>query len=273
MKSTLQRLEEIKRTGYKLDLGEAINDIFNNYKKIALLGGAVILLTAIVAIIIFGGAAAVIFGAGEFTQTLTDYSEGIVTQTALIANFVASVVLAGLFTPIVAGLIQMAHNAAINEEFDFGTAFMHFSSKHFKELFLGAAIIALVGSGLTTGIEFLKLNSIDDLFLTVGGTIITSLISGLLTLFTLLMIPLIIFGDLNALDAIKGSFILVSKNFWIILLLVIIVSIGIAVGLFAICIGILFTYPAWYSMQYIIYTKALPIEEADQLDEIGKNYF
>lgn len=272
MKSTLQRLEEIKRTGYKLDLGEAINDIFNNYKKIALLGGAVILLTVIVAIIIFGGAAAVIFGAGEFTQTLTDYSAGIVTQTALIANFVASVVLAGLFAPIVAGLIQMAHNAAINEEFDFGTAFMHFSSKHFKELFLGAAIIALVGSGLTTGIEFLKLSS-GDMSFTLVGTIIGGLISGLVTMFTLMMIPLIIFGNLNALDAIRGSFILVSKNFWIILLLVIIVGIGIAVGIFAICIGILFTYPAWYSMQYIIYTKALPIEEADQLDEIGKNYF
>ena len=32
MKSTLQRLEEIKRNGYRLDLGEAINDIFENYK-------------------------------------------------------------------------------------------------------------------------------------------------------------------------------------------------------------------------------------------------
>lgn len=272
MKTTLQRLEEIKRTGYKLDLGEAINDIFNNYKNIALLGGAVILLIGIVSAIIFGGAAALIFGLGEFTQTITDYRDGLVTQTALIANFIGTVVISGLMAPVTAGLLQMAHNSANNEEFDFGTAFMHYSSKHFKELFLGAAIVALVGSGLSTGIELLKLNSLD-LTVILLGSIGGSVISGLVALFTLLMIPLIIFGNLNAIDAIKGSFILVSKNFWIILLLAIIVFIGIMFGLLAICIGILFTAPAWYSFQYIIYTKALPIEEVDQLDEIGKNYF
>lgn len=272
MKSTLQRLEEIKRTGYRLDLGEVINDTFANYKNIALLGGAVLLLVGIVSLIIFGGAAALIFGVGEFTQTITDYSTGMVTQTALIANFVGSVVIGGLTAPVIAGLIQMAHNSAVNEQFDFGTAFMHYSSKHFKELFLGAAIIALIGTGLTTGIEFIKLNSADSSFL-ILGTVITSLISALVQIFTLLMIPLIIFGNLSAIDAIKGSFVLVSKNFWTILLLVIIVGIGIGLGLLAICIGILFTYPAWFSMQYIIYTKAMPIEKTNELDEIGKNFF
>lgn len=272
MKTTLQRLEDIKRTGYRLDLGEVINDTFNNYKNIALLGGAVLLLVGIVSVIIFGGAAALIFGLGEFTQTITDYRDGLVTQTALIANFIGSVVIGGLIAPVTAGLLQMAHNSANNEEFDFGTAFMHYSSKHFKELFLGAAIVALVGTGLTTGIEFLKLNSLD-LTVILLGTIGGSLISALVAIFTLMMVPLIIFGNLNAIDAIRGSFILVSKNFWIILLLIIIVGIAIMLGLLAICIGIIFTYPAWYSMQYIIYTKAMPIEQEDQLDEIGKNFF
>jgi uncharacterized membrane protein len=87
------------------------------------------------------------------------------------------------------------------------------------------------------------------------------------------MIPLIIFGNLNAIDAIKGSFSLVSKNFWIILVLVIIIGIFIGLGILALCIGILFTYPAWFSMIYIIYTKAMPIEKVNELEEIGKNYF
>jgi hypothetical protein len=272
MKSTLQRIDEIKRSGYKLDLGEVINDTFSNYKNIALLGGAVLLLVAIVSVVIFGGAAALIFGVGDFTQTITDYSEGLVSQTALIANFVGSVVIGGLLAPIIAGLIQMAHNSATNEEFDFGTAFVHYSSKHFKELFLGAAIIALVGTGLTTGVEFIKLNS-EDTGIFVIGTVFASIVSALIQIFTILMIPLIIFGNLNAIDAIKGSFSLVSKNFWIILVLVIIIGIFIGLGILALCIGILFTYPAWFSMIYIIYTKAMPIEKVNELEEIGKNYF
>ena len=34
MNTTEKRLEEIKRNGYRLDLGEAINETFENYKKI-----------------------------------------------------------------------------------------------------------------------------------------------------------------------------------------------------------------------------------------------
>ena len=72
MNSTLQRLQEIKKTSYRLDLGDAINDIFANYKNIALLGGAVIILVSIVALVIFGGTATLFFGINELTQTLTD---------------------------------------------------------------------------------------------------------------------------------------------------------------------------------------------------------
>ena len=272
MKSTLQRLEEIKRNGYRLDLGETINEIFANYKNIALLGGAVILLVFIAAIVIFGGAAALIIGIGSFTQIITDYSEGIVTQTALITNLIFSTIGAGLFAPIVAGLIQMAHNSSINEDFDFGTAFMHFKSTHFKELFLSAALIALIGSGLSTVIEFGKLNNPEGNFFMVGS-LIGGIISVAVQVFTLLTVPLIIFGNLNAIDAIKGSFVLVSKHFWLILLLTIIMGIFVGLGLIALCIGIFFTIPAMYSMQYIIYKSAMPIDETNELDEIGENRF
>jgi hypothetical protein len=272
MKSTLQRIEEIKRNGYKLDLGEVINDTFENYKKIALLGGAVLLLVGFVSIAIIGGTAALIFGFGEFTQSITDYNAGFVTSTALVLNLIASVIGGGLFAPITAGLIQMAHNASANEDFDFGTAFMHYSTEHFKELFFGAAIIALLGTGLTTAIELIKINATDG-GLMIIGTVVTTLISGLVQIFTILMIPLIIFGKLKAVDAIKGSIVLVSKHFWVILLLAILAYVFVLLGLVAICIGIIFTIPVFFSMQYIIYTKAMPIVETNELDEIGKNFY
>ena len=271
-KSTLQRIEEIKRTGYNLDLGEAINSVFGNYKKIALLAGAVILLVGIVALVVIGGAAAIIVGVAALTESLTEYGSGVVTSTALIANLIGSVIGAGLFAPVAAGIIQMAHNAEINEDFDFGTAFMHYKTKYFKELFFSAIIITLAGSGLSTGLELLKLSDPTGSFV-IAGTVIGAVISILVSLFTLVTIPLIIFGDLKAIDAIKSSFVLVSKNFWIILLLAIIVIVFIFLGIIALCIGIIFTLPAMYSLQYVIYKTALPIDETNELDEIGSSRF
>jgi hypothetical protein len=272
MKSTLQRIQEIRRTGYNLDLGEVINDSFSNYKSIALLGGAVILLVAFVAIVVFGGLTALLLGVDTFTQAITDFSHGTSSSTVLIIDLVTTVIFTALFAPIAAGLIQMAHNASIKEEFDFGTAFMHYSSEHFKELFLGAAIIALFGSGLTSIIELLKVNTSENL-LTNIATAITAVISLLIQIFTLIMIPLIIFGKLKAVEAIKGSFILISKNFWTALLLFILGGIFVILGIFALCIGIIFTIPFLYSLQYIIYKKYLPIDETNEINEIGNNFY
>lgn len=271
MKLTLQRLEEIKRNGYRLDLGEAINDVFENYKKIALLSGAVLLLVAVVASVVFGGFAAFFIGVAALTETFTDMSQGIpLTSSALVVNLIISIIGYGLFAPITAGIIQMAHNSSIDEDFDFGTAFMHFKTPYFKELFLAAAVVTLVGSGFSTLVQILSLNGTENSILM--GSLIGGLLSILVPIFTLVMIPLIIFGNLSAFEAIKGSIVIVSKNFWTILLLAIVFSIFAMLGIIALCIGIIFTIPIFYSMQYIIYKSALPIDETSELDEIGQRF-
>lgn len=272
MKSTLQRIEEIKRSGYNLDLGETINSTFENYKKIALLAGAVILLVTIAAVVVVGGFTMVFYGISEVTETFTELSTGTLSSTGFIINLVVSIIGAGLFAPITAGIMQMAHNASKNEDFDFGTAFMHYKTIHFKELFFAAAIITLIGSGFSTLSQLVNLQYPEGDFL-IAGSFISGAISAAVQIFTLLTIPLIIFGNLNAVDAIKSSVALVAKNFWIILLLIIIAGVFILLGLVAICIGIIFTFPIIYSLQYIIYTSALPIDEVDELNEIGQNIY
>lgn len=273
MKSTLQRLEEIRRNGYRLELGEAINETFENYKKIALLAGAVILLFTIGLMIIFGGFAAIFVGVATLTTTLTELGQGIpLTATALVVNLVVSTITYGFLAVIAAGIMQMAHNASINEDFDFGTAFSHFKSEHFKELFMAGAIVTLIGSGI--GVLF-QIAIAEDALSTFAkvGSVVSGLLSGLITLFTLIMVPLIIFGKLKAFEAIKGSFLVVSKSFWTILLLSIVFSIFAMLGFIALCIGVFFTLPVLYSMQYVIYKTAMPIGQNDELDEIGKNFF
>lgn len=273
MKSTLQRLEEISRNGYRLDLGEAINDTFENYKKIALLAGAVILLFTIAVLVIFGGFAAVFVGIATVTTTLTDLGEGIpLSATASIINLVVTTIGYGFFAVIAAGIVQMAHNAAVSEDFDFGTAFSHFKSEYFKELFLAGAIITLVGSGIGMVFQLIMIEDLTSTFAKVGSAV-AGLVPAVISLFTVVMIPLIIFGKLKAFEAIKASFVVVSKNFWTIFLLAIVFSIMAMLGFIALCIGVFFTLPVLYSMQYVIYKTALPINQNDELDEIGKNFF
>ena len=74
---------------------------------------------------------------------------------------------------------------------------------------------------------------------------------------------------MNATDAIKYSFLLVSKQPLILLGLTIVAGIGSALGIFGLCIGIFFTLPFMYSMNYVIYKSIVGFDETSEIDEIS----
>lgn len=272
MKSTLEKVQEIKKHGYHLDIGEVISQTFENYKKIALLSGGIILVLTIiffVAILGIGG----IFGlAMSFTDFLTEFDVANIGPIALLVNMGISVIAYALLAPISAGLIQIAHNAETNRDFDFSTAFVHYKTSHFKNLFLAAFLINFVSSGIGTLLQITNLYFLDPILLVVVP-IISSVISIVIIILSLLTIPFIIFGNLDAMNALKASITTASKHFWIILVLLIIFFICAMLGILALCIGIFFTLPIYFSAQYIIYRNAIPMEEKDELDEIGSSEY
>jgi len=271
MKSTLEKVQEIKEFGYHLDIGEVISQTFENYKKIALLSGGVILLLTIVFVVAIAGIGGIFGLALSFTDFLTEYSVGHFSAAILLVNLGVSVIgYALIVAPITAGIIQMAHNAETNQDFDFSTAFSHYKTRHFKDLFLSAAVITFTSSGIGTLIQLSNLYFFDTVLTSVLA-VLSFFISILVPIFTLLTIPFIIFGKLDAMNAIKASITAVSKRFWIILLLMILFIICSMLGIFALCIGIFFTLPIYLSSQYIIYRNAIPMEEKDELDEIGSS--
>ena len=83
----------------------------------------------------------------------------------------------------------------------------------------------------------------------------------IVVVFTFLVIPLIIFGNLKVAEAIKGSIIIVSKQFFILLGLIIVAVIMAILGLIGFCIGIFFTIPFIYSMYYTIYKDSIGFDE------------
>jgi uncharacterized membrane protein len=51
--------------------------------------------------------------------------------------------------------------------------------------------------------------------------------------------------------------------------LIIVAIIASIIGIFVVCIGILFTMPIVYSMNYVIYSSIIGVDSESEIEEIG----
>lgn len=256
MNSKYQKSDQISSNNYELDFGAVLEKSFDNYKKIAGIAGIGLIISSLLLIVIFAGIFGSIYGFANFTQTMTGFATQLTWSTQLIIIF-GGAIFGGVFSPINAGFILMARNANTNENFGLDTLFSFFNSSYFKDLFISAVVLSLFGGLLSFGLELIGVKFL--------GTVVTSV----LTFLTILTIPLIIFNHLDAISAITTSCKLVLKSPFVIFGLVVIAIIFCLLGVFGLCIGLFFTFPFWYSINYIIYSEIVPVNNTDALDEIG----
>ncbi|UQD56747.1 hypothetical protein [Flavobacterium sp. K5-23] len=251
------RIEEIKANGYQLDFANVFNQAFENYKKIALYAGLMIFVFSILLVAVIATLTLSFFGITALTEFMKpeNMRPENFSGNFLIVYFAVSILMTCLLSPFPAGLIKMAHCAEKDEEFHVSTAFEFFKAPYFKELFMATLIISLSTTGLSLLLEHYGIQFI--------GGIITIIIS----FFTFMTIPLIIFSDLKAVDAIVTSFIIISKQPLVLLGLVLVAGIGSLVGFIGCCIGIFFTIPFVYSMYYAIYSQILGFENEENIME------
>lgn len=265
MKSTHDQIEDIKKNGYSLDFATVFNHAFENYKKIALYSGLIILVFSIIAFIAVVGILIAYFGAESISKNFfEEFENQDFTSVELLIQTVIVAVVAGIGAPFGAGFLKMADCADKDMEFNVSTIFSYYKSPYFGQIFVLTFLTTIVGSGIANLIE-VSLNSS-------GGNIIAVAIPYMISYWTYLSIPLIVFGKLNAIDALKSSFIVVSKNPLNIFAFFIVGLIGSVIGLFACCIGILFTVVFNSSMTYATYFGIFEVqnEEEDTIDSIGK---
>jgi uncharacterized membrane protein len=172
---------------------------------------------------------------------------------------IVAVFFSALLSPFNAGLLKMAYSAEKDEEFHVSTFFEYFKAPYFKELFTATILISLVSSGLSILLELANIQILG---------LLTSMAVSFLTVLTL---PLIIFGELKAIDAIQSSFTIVMKQPVTLILLIVVAYIGSFVGLIGCCIGMFFTVPFIYSTQYTIYCAIVGIDSKTELEEIGSD--
>ena len=151
--------------------------------------------------------------------------------------------------PLAAGFFIVADKIAKNESTEFGDFFKGFD--HFVQLILGnlAYFIAVL-----FGFLFLV---IPGIYLAIAFT---------------LWIPFVIFHDLNFIDALKVSRLVVTKNWWNFLLLGFVCA-GIALlGVLALFVGIFVAVPVIQCISYAVYEDIVARDGAayqDKIDEIG----
>ncbi len=256
IKTTQDRIEEIKKNGYTLDFGNVFNHAFENYKKIALYGGLMLfvfmILMSIFAIIVLFS----FFDAETVSEKLKPENlqpENLNLNSILIFSGL-SILISCLISPFSAGLIKMAYCAERDEEFNVSTMFEYYKAPYFKELFIATFLITTVSSILSAVINYTQIPVLEFVVsITIG-------------LFSILMIPLIIFGNLKAVEAIQVSILIVSKQPLVLLGLFVIGIIATLVGLIGCCIGIVFTIPFMYSLYYAIYSEIIGFDPETEIE-------
>ena len=253
MKPIKDRIEEIKINGYQLDFGDVFNHAFENYKKIALYAGLVIFIFAVVFGVLLAGAINYLFDVSTLNENaIEDLIEKLKSQTTSV-NFilifiVSNVLFTSLISPLKAGFLKMADCGEKNEAFHLSSIFSYYKAPYFMEIFIATMVLSIISITLSM---LLNLSGIQAIGILATYT---------LSFISLLTIPLIIFGKLKALEAIKTSIMLVMKQPFVLLGLIIVAFFASMVGFIGCFIGVFFTIPFLFSINYSIYSAIVGVD-------------
>ena len=240
------------------DIGKIIDESFSTFKKTVWISGFAVLLWCLFALpitffVIFQ--AMDISSIDEFVKLSPTIGED---MNYLLINAAVGIPIAGFTALITAGFYKINHLAKQGKEFGLNNLFDYFKNPYLLNLFICGMLTALYSDILGLGLVYLKLQ------------FVATLIQAFISFLFILSIPLIIFENQNALQAMSNSSKLAMKHpFTIILCLVFAVIIAI-LGIFALCIGMFFTIGYIYTMNYTLYNQIIPIENKNEFDEIGQ---
>ena len=234
-------------TNNKIDIGEAINETFEIYKKIAVTGAlAFLVIMMIFSVLGIIGITAFV-DLNTFSETMKTFNPDTLSLQGKLIYLGIVVFFSVLISPFNAGMLKIAQQADNNETVEFSSLFKYVNSPYYVHIILFSSIIVIISVGSSMLLKAILPN--------VMGGILGFIISFSLSTLTFIGIPLIIFKGMNAINAIKFSISSILGQFFIVLLLIILGQIASFIGIFLFCIGIFFTIPFYYAMQYVIYKK------------------
>ncbi|WP_136668107.1 hypothetical protein [Flavobacterium sp. H122] len=220
---------------------------FEVYKKTFLIAGIAFLLLTVVLLMMFMTGVNFFFGFENFAEKMKTFNPEELSTEGTLMYFGGLSLIVILIAPFNAGILKIMKDADEGqEEPTISSLFYYINSKYFIPIVTTTIVLSLFGFILNIGLE----KSIGG---SSFGKVISMLISIAFSVLTLIALPNVIFKDMNPSEAIINSITNCSRNFLKILLLMIIALIIGYLGIIGLCIGIFFTFPIYFAMQYAIF--------------------
>ncbi|MES2811821.1 MAG: hypothetical protein V4670_05055 [Bacteroidota bacterium] len=236
-------MEEARK---KIDIGTTINNAIEIFKKTYLVSGFAFLFMTVFLMTLGIIGLEYFIGLEKAAEMLKTFDPANLSINGTFIYFGCMLLFSVLIAPFNAGLLKIMKDADDEKEISFSSLFYYVNSSYYVRIIGLTLILVSLNFILNIGIQKIITDK------SIGG-IISTIFSVALSILTFVSLPNIIFKDFGVIDAIKNSVTLTQNNvFQIILLIVIALVIGYA-GLILFCIGLFFTFPIYYAMQYAIY--------------------
>lgn len=239
-----EELEQLPKK--KTDIGEIIDEGFEIYKKIAIPAGLGFFMIISVAIFIVSTIMAKYVDV-EKLKEMKGFNPETLTwqQNLMIVGGVA--LFSALISPFVAGILKMAQDADNGEEVKFSTFWYYVNSSRFIHLVLITITISVISFATESVFQKLLPENLAGMM--------SIVISILFNTFTFLAIPYILFKEMNFIQGLQESLKMVSKNFVLVFIALLLGQLFAILGLLAFCVGIIFSMPILSAFQYVTYKK------------------
>ena len=154
------------------------------------------------------------------------------TTAVMISEVISKSITSALLAPLVVGIIYISYQFSAKKEVEFGDLFIGFRQNTAQIIIYGFITTALIQAGL-------EINMLIGMYLSFAFFI------GL---------PIVFFENTSAIEGIRKSFSLVHANFITVLVMWLLAGIIAGIGILFCGIGILFTFPFFFTARYSIYS-------------------
>ena len=234
------------------EIGKIIDESFATFKKTIWISGVGILLLLLVILPITFYSIFTYMGISSMEEFIKKSQTLETDFNYLLMNAAIGIVMAAFIAPITAGFYKINHLAKQNKEFGLNNLFDYYKSPYFLPLAVSTILATLYS------------NIIGLLLIYINLPLIGSMMQLFIALLFIFSIPLIIFENQTALNAMSNSSRIFVKHPFTIIISLVFAFIIAMLGIFALCIGIIFTIGYFYTMNYTVYNEIIPIDEINQ---------
>lgn len=266
-----KRINQVIEGGYGLHLEGILSQAFGIYKKtffsLSTISLVYMLMISVVWFFMFEylygySFAEIIQMAQSNPESIEALRGNFTTTTTLIYSLVFGLASA-LIAPVLAGIYRLSYRQKYEGQSSVSDLFSLYRAPYFVNILIYSFVLSFV-------LQMVNFLSVE--WFPVFGGVFGTFVQVFLQVSMVFTLPLIVFGQMNWIEAMQSSLKLALKN-WFFLFFVLAIGFILSLLGFLLCgIGILFTYPFFYVVIFSIYDEVIGFETLkDPISEIGED--